>query len=322
MEIIDIVSNNKPFLHKSEKTFKTKLGGILTVIYISIAVILCYVYFANLLYYENFQKLNKIEANPIDWDPVDIKVLVKSPKSDEKIQYLYYQINEADKIIMNRTCTEEELKLMNETADDPNFNYYCTVINSFYRWSFKKRCYWEQAKSLGLACESKDRALHYKFLAYEYYSETDMYPKQKSYELKDFHRNVSIFNFNHNKLIIDKDYIFRNLEIIYFSDISYVDFFKSFWTDDGESVMTSLVEVYSRTNFVIEKNYHKFGDQLAKVSSVLCVIILLIYFFYDFYLNYCFEKDRLEFLLKYIDINYFLPQKNELNLEIFSSIFI
>lgn len=319
MEVIDIITTNKPFLFKGEHNFKTKIGGILTIIYILIGFILSFFYLKNLIEHENYQKINKIEANAFDWGPVSIKVLAKTPKSDEKLGFIYYQVNQFNRYNMTEPCTKDQLEEMNEAGNDKNFNYYCTTINSFYRWSFKQRCLLDIAEQLGLSCHSTDRAINYKFLAYEFYSERDMSIRKKIYELNNFHKNVSIFNFNHNKLIIDKDYFFKSSEIVYFSDISYVDFFTDFWSETGNNAMTSLVELYSRKTFIIEKNYEKFGDGLAKVSSLLNLFVFFILFFYYFYLNYLYEKEILEYLLRYTDTKAFLPLKNESDLGIISS---
>jgi len=310
MESIDIIATKKPFLYQGKRSFRTNIGGVFTFLFFLLTILISAFYLQNLFFETNYSGVNKIESsNTLGWDPVDIKVLLKINKTEENIFYPYYQINEKIQFDHNSTCNSSQMKLFEE-KEDTRFSYYCVKINSFLRWSFKIRCFFEKAKKMGLTCDSKDRVITYKIITQKFITENDDRINMKIYNLSDIYKNNTNFYYNFNKAILDYDYIFNSPEIHYYSDISNINSYPQYYANN-QSVMSILLEFKPLKSFIVTKTNKKFNDELANLFAVLQLILLVLNFFYYLAADYLFERESLENLLKLYDIKDFTRNQSE-----------
>jgi len=310
MESLDIISTKKPFLYKGKRSFRTNIGGIFTILFISLTILISAFFFKKLFFETKYEGLNKFESsNTLGWNPVDIQVLLKINKTEEKIYYPYYQINEKIKLDQNSTCNSSQMNFFEE-KEDLRFSYYCVQIDTFQRWSFKIRCYFEKAKDIGVTCDSNERVVTYKIITQQFISETDDRIHKKIYNLSNINKNNTNFDYNFNKAIVDNDYIFNSPETYYYSDISNINTYP-LWFANDISVMCFLLEFKPYKSFIITKTNKKFNDELANLFAVLKLIILILNVIYYLAVDYLFERESLENLLKLYDSQDFTRNQNE-----------
>lgn len=309
MDNLDLLADKVNLFYMGNKKFKSKLGGILSIIFYISAIISFLCYFIDFFKQNEWYSLNKITiTDPQGWSPFEIKILHKSLKSEESLHELYYQINEGNKIFLNSnlTCSDSQLKEM-EMNPDTDYNFFCFKIDQFLSHSIKKRCYHLKAALLKTDCFSSERNITVRVLSYFLDTEKMAGPIKKFHDVNEIYGRKNQMFVTHNKLVDDKNYFFESQEVSYFSEIWFQEDMYSMW-DSGVYTISPLVDIIPLQQLLIERKTLKFNDVLAKSNAIIQLIYLIFLGFYRYiFIDYYFNKKQLIWFLENSD------EFNELN---------
>jgi hypothetical protein len=300
MERFDFLARGVGFFYRGNKKFKSKVGGILSIILYTSALACFLSYFVEFFLQQKWSSINKITTtDSTDWQPFEIKVLHKSLKREEGLHDLYYQINEIKSIFFNNNmrCKQEEMEEM-QMEPDSDYNFFCFKIKEFLLHSIKKRCYHSKAAMMNTNCFTNERNITVRFLSYYLESQKMGEPIKKFHEAKEVYGRKNQIYVTYNRLEDDTNYFFENPKISYFSEVWFQEDMTSMW-DEGTYTISPLVDVIPLQKLKIQRKTAKFNDVLAKALGIIELITIIFTGFHRFiYSEYSFNKKQLEWWLQ------------------------
>jgi hypothetical protein len=316
MKRLDHLATRAGFFYRGNKKFKSKVGGILSII-LYISALICFLsYFVEFFQQQKWSSINKITiTDSTDWQPFEIKVLHKSLKTEEGLHDLYYQINEQRTIFFNRnmTCSKEQIQEM-DMEPDSDYNFFCFKIKEFLSHSIKKRCYHSKAALMNTNCFTNERNVTVRFLSYYLDSAKMGQPIKKFHDAKEVYGKKNQIFVTYNRLEDDTNYFFEDPKISYFSEVWFQEDMKSL-SNEGSYTISPLVDVLPLQKLKVQRKTAKFNDVLAKALGIIELISIIFLGFHRFiYSEFAFNKKQLEWWLEKGDDLYELPQPSEVNL--------
>lgn len=323
MEFLDIFSKNKIQFTNLNSAFKTRIGGVLTIIQVIFSIIIIVILgkrkFENKInaYYGNFQNFKDYEY----------KFLIKYPK---KFVPHFHWIDDYPLQLstsVNLCSNEEYSNFYNNTKKDEDFEYFCkTSYNNVTEYSYLVNCtditydpaLMDIADKVGCDYELTNLIIDYSdykgeyWISYKSYNESLVLDEVDEVKVRydftfdtnnyaDLRSNMKIIYLNTNIFIDDLKMLYaNNLEF----DIFGADYFKF-----------SLVVLQSLVVDLKQTVYEKLDERLIIILSTLGILnvifSLMANYFTEFYfqihvLETCFQSEE------YIEINEALNLKSRI----------
>lgn len=335
LKSLDLFPQSPKLLIKNRLYFKTKLGSLLTMLLFIISGCLFYFFGQDFFYRINpvisYNQYKLSEMNyPLNNFTDNISLMIGlTNKINRASKFVFYTIeNNSYFVDANLTeCNDNQIKSFNVTVKKPNFNYLCVDYKDLIiRANTTSAIYLYLAKCTELSeynindafCKIYPEIEFGERLQFEFYRRSktisqdtsynveniiDSYINEKTYDL-DLN-NYQIFtvydNIKFNKLSIDKDSLIQNPITKYFITSLPLNNLNSVPLESGKKIRFC--------NFVIQINqslletqivYQKFDQMLARVMSMITIIVLIMKFINNYFSGYFFIEYMKQDFIKYL----------------------
>jgi hypothetical protein len=281
---VDLLTINRSFYVGSMNTFKTSLGGILSILFVVILIPVTFYISYDFILGKN-PSLQKYSAVTRDgWDNVTLNVMVSYPKELLNSSYLFIWSDEEDKYMYNFTeCTESNYtQFTNETREE-EMTYQCLSLASNLHdlWIDFGNC--NKIEDIGYTHDNITTCLT-NYTGPEYITNFTVYVEMSRFNSSAVQQPVQkdVFKGSMSK---DKNLIEMNYDTVkaendlgvFFPYIDTYYFHSMDWLGHGfEELSFSFAEVIIRPhkNLNICKTYIRLQMQIAKVLTIIKILYL------------------------------------------------
>jgi hypothetical protein len=314
---LDLFTINRSFYIGSRYTFKTALGGILSLIFTAFIIPVSYYLSYDFLYSTN-PIVQKYAVNVADeWNRPQIPLMLTFPKEYlNKTFLLELNIEETEyyKLSNLTECKDEEVAFMIGTPRDESLTYYCNSYNNIQHYEFKlidckykdefdyldvKTCNGEIGQPL------TDYSIHIGLGKFDKSKRIDSITKDVHVAKYREGYNMIFFQFSFNKLENDLGVFFKDVYSDFF--YSYYDMTFFFNNDPGYVYHSTIVFIFDR-NYIVEKSYMKLQTHLMSLFAILRILFLIFnfvnwndFFYCRYFLNLHLARNPNLFRKKYLN---------------------
>jgi hypothetical protein len=285
---IDLLTQNRSFYVGSRNSFKTSLGGILSIVFSLFLIVVTFFISYDFLFGTNptLQKYSVVNRDD-NWGNDSIQIMISYPKSLEGKSFLLERINDSDNYTTSSylECSNGQYMYFSSSPKNSSLLYFCKNYTGYYNIEINlgdcnKVDKIERGHDEITTCGNESPSLmdFNDFTAYvglrKFNASVVQKPIQKHLLVFSLHNgsNSIGIDFNNNKLENDLGVFFTDLVTEYFysmdwSGMSYVD-----------SFYYGHLQLHVNKNFVMGKTYIKLQEQIAQVIAMINILYLVFTF--------------------------------------------
>jgi hypothetical protein len=286
--MIDLLTMNRSFYIGTRYTFKTPLGGILSIIFALLIIPVCYLLSRDFLHGTQ-PKVVRYSVNGIDdWDKLNYTTMISYPRNLLNKTLLLEKDIDTNTLYFKAQFKECNVTEYNYITAKPRDNTMIYLCNSFDRFLYRtivlidcmKTSFYELGHpSIADECtgiyNQTDRIAYSQAIAVSSFNKlkihdpTDKMVVEMSAEAGNSHLETTL---NFNKLENDLGLFFKQPIISYYYSPS--------WYGRSPGGDEYLAQTYITTNqtFVVEKSYIKLQEHLTGLIAIIRLLFLAINF--------------------------------------------